>query len=48
MFYCLPNEFVADLVREYLQLLANVKKSIFNSAHVKRLQDRLILTMYIV
>lgn len=27
MFYCLPNEFVADLVREYLQLLANVKKS---------------------
>lgn len=27
MFYCLPNEFVADLVKEYLQLLANVKKS---------------------
>lgn len=27
MFYSLPNEFVADLVKEYLQLLANVKKS---------------------
>lgn len=26
MFYCLLNEFVVDLVKEYFKLLVNVKK----------------------
>lgn len=26
MFYCLLNEFVVDFVKEYYQLLVNVKK----------------------
>lgn len=39
MFYCLLNEFVVDLVKEYFQLLVNVKKFkiIFNFVYVKRL-----------